>query len=153
MMKGTNEAFNAMAGQLAVAAQKQRELEALRRDLIAWVGHDLRTPLASIRAIVEALADDVVEDPVERERYLRTAQRAVRSLSDLIDDLFELAELDAGGLRLERWPSSLSDLVSDTLESFSTLARQQLVTLRGSAEPGIERCRWTAARSAECLQT
>lgn len=131
-------AFNAMSGQLAVAAQKQRELEALRRDLIAWAGHDLRTPLASIRAIVEALADDVVEDPVERERYLRTAQRDIRSLSGLIDDLFELAELDAGGLRLERWPSSLGDLVSDTLESFSVLARQQQVTLCGSAEPGVD---------------
>jgi signal transduction histidine kinase len=131
-------AFNAMSGQLADAAQKQHELETLRRDLIAWAGHDLRTPLASIRAIVEALADDVVEDPVERERYLRTAQRDIRSLSGLIDDLFELAELDAGGLKLERWPSSLSDLVSDTLESFSTLARQQQVTLRGSAEPGVD---------------
>lgn len=137
-MTELGQAFNAMSGQLAVAAQKQRELEALRRDLIAWAGHDLRTPLASIRAIVEALADDVVEDPVERERYLRTAQRDIRSLSGLIDDLFELAELDAGGLRLERWPSSLGDLVSDALESFSTLARQQQVMLRGSAEPGVD---------------
>ena len=55
--------FNRMAAQLEATAEKQRELERLRRDLIAWVGHDLRTPLASIRAIVEALADGVVDDP------------------------------------------------------------------------------------------
>jgi signal transduction histidine kinase len=137
-MAELGRAFNAMSDQLAVAAEKQREFESLRRDLIAWVGHDLRTPLASIRGIVEALADGVVEDEVERQRYLRTAQRDIRSLSSLIDDLFELAELDAGGLKLERWPSSLVDLISDTLESFSAPARQQQVTLHGSADPQVD---------------
>jgi signal transduction histidine kinase len=88
--------------------------------------------------MVEALADGVVEDEVERQRYLRTAQRDIRSLSSLIDDLFELAELDAGGLKLERWPSSLVDLISDTLESFSAPARQQQVTLHGSADPQVD---------------
>ena len=55
--------FNRMAAQLEATAEKQRELEGLRRDLIAWVGHDMRTPLSSIRAIVEALADRMVDDP------------------------------------------------------------------------------------------
>ena len=54
------QAFNVMAGQLEDTARKQQELEDLRRDLIAWTGHDLQTPLASVRAIVEALADGVV---------------------------------------------------------------------------------------------
>jgi len=137
-MAELGHAFNAMSDQLAAAAEKQREFETLRRDLIAWAGHDLRTPLASIRAIVEALADGVVEDTAERERYLRTAQRDIRSLSSLIDDLFELAELDAGGLKLERWPGSLSDLISDTLESFSARAQQQQVALHGSADPQVD---------------
>jgi signal transduction histidine kinase len=130
--------FNDMSAQLAGAAQKQRELDALRRDLIAWAGHDLRTPLASVRAIVEALADDVVDDPAERQRYLRTAQRDIQALSALIDDLFELTQLDTGGLKLEMCPASLADLVSDTLESFSALAREQGVVLRGSAAPGVD---------------
>src|SRR6266498_5530218 len=56
-------AFNQMAEQLQVADQNQRQLENLRRDLIAWVGHDLQTPLASMRAILEALSDGVVEEP------------------------------------------------------------------------------------------
>jgi signal transduction histidine kinase len=130
--------FNDMARQLQAADQKQRELEELRRNLIAWAGHDLRTPLASIQAIVEALADGVVEEPDTVNRYLLTAQREIRSLSHLIDDLFELAQLEAGGLRLERGENSLSDLISDTIESFSELASRQEVTLEGRADPAVD---------------
>ncbi len=131
-------AFNEMADQLEEAAQKQEELDLLRRELLAWVGHDLRTPLASIRAIVEALADGMVHDQGTVERYLRTAQRDIRSLSGLIDDLFQLAQMDAGGLRLDRQLNSISDLVSDTLESFSPVAAQAGITLVGAAEPGVD---------------
>jgi signal transduction histidine kinase len=130
--------FNEMAAQLEAAAYKQRELDILRRDLLAWVGHDLRTPLTSVRLIVEALADGVVEDPTTIQRYLQTAQRDIRSLSRLIDDLFEMAQLDAGGLQLELCPNSISDLVSDTLESFSAQAARQGVTLKGNIAPGVD---------------
>jgi signal transduction histidine kinase len=130
--------FNEMAAQLEAAARKQRELDLLRRDLIAWVGHDLQTPLASIRAMVEALADGVVDDPATVQRYLRTAQRDIRSLSHLIDDLFQMAQLDAGGLPLDRHSSSLADLISDTLESFSELAARQGVRLAGHAAPYVD---------------
>lgn len=130
--------FNQMAAQLEAAARKQHELDTLRRDLVAWIGHDLRTPLASIRLIVEALADGVLEDPAAVERYLQTAQRHIRSLSLLIDDLFEMAQLDAGGVPLEWHPNSLSDLISDTLEAFSALAARQEVTLEGSVESGVD---------------
>jgi signal transduction histidine kinase len=130
--------FNDMAEQLQAADQKQRELDNLRRNLIAWAGHDLRTPLASIRAIVEALADGMVEDADTETRYLQTAQREIRSLSVLIDDLFELAQLEAGGLPLELQPNSLSDLISDTIERFTELAARQEVRLTGRAEPGVD---------------
>jgi signal transduction histidine kinase len=130
--------FNEMAAQLEAAARKQREVDLLRRNLLAWVGHDLRTPLTSVRLIVEALADGVVEDPSTIQRYLQTAQRDIRSLSRLIDDLFEMAQLDAGGLQLKLCPNSISDLVSDTLESFSAQAAHQSVTLKGSIAPGVD---------------
>jgi len=130
--------FNQMAEQLQSAAQKQKEVETLRRDLIAWVSHDLQTPLASIRAIIEALADGVVDDPDTAQRYLRTAQKDISALSSLIDDLFEMAQIDAGGLRLEREYNSLSDLISDTLESFSELAARGQVQLDGSVDPGVD---------------
>jgi signal transduction histidine kinase len=144
-------AFNAMLEQLESAVRKQKELEALRRDLIAWVGHDLQTPLASIRAIVEALADEMVDDPETRRRYLRTAKRDILSLSNLIDDLFELAQLDAGGLTLDLQPNSLSDLLSDTLESFSALATERGVTLRGELEERIDAVPMDANRIGRVL--
>ncbi len=137
-MAGLARTFNEMATQLETAARKQRELDILRRDLVAWVGHDLRTPLASIRVIVEALADGVVQDSATVQRYLQTAQRDIRSLFQLIDDLFEMAQLDAGGLQLERRPNSISDLISDTLESFSAQAERQGVRLEGSCAPGVD---------------
>jgi signal transduction histidine kinase len=130
--------FNRMAQQLQTADDKQRELESLRRDLIAWVSHDLQTPLTSIRAILEALSDGVVEDPETVNRYLITAQRDVRSLSSLIDDLFQMAQLDAGGFPLNAAPASLGDLVSDTLESFTELAKQGGVTLEGNVDSGVD---------------
>lgn len=131
-------AFNQMAAQLQEAALQQQRLDALRRELIAWVGHDLRTPLASVRAVVEALADGVVEDPDTFQRYLRTAKREVGALSSLIDDLFDMAQIDAGGLRLDLRPNSLSDLISDTLESFTELAAGREVTLNGHVDPGVD---------------
>ncbi len=126
--------FNDMAAQLQAADQKQRELDRLRRDLIAWVSHDLQTPLASVRAIVEALADGVIDDPATERRYLATAQRDIESLSSLIDDLFQLAQLDAGGLTLEPTTAEVCDLLSDTLEAFRPLAASRGVTLDGACQ-------------------
>ncbi|MGE5252034.1 MAG: sensor histidine kinase [Bacteroidota bacterium] len=135
---GLAATFNSMAARLETADREKRQLEQARADLIAWVGHDLQTPLASIRAILEALHDGVVDDPQTISRYLGTAQRDVQALSALIEDLFQMAQLDAGGLQLDRADASLADLLSDTLESFSELAARQGVTLEGDAGPGID---------------
>ena len=121
-----------------LAQENQVKLDMLRRDLIAWVSHDLQTPLASIRAIVEALADGVVDDPETAQRYLRTAQKDIGALSLLIDDLFQMAQIDAGGLSLDLEANSISDIISDTSESFSELAQRKGVRLEGSAEDGVD---------------
>jgi signal transduction histidine kinase len=131
-------AFNQMANRLESAQEKQKELEVLRRDLIAWAGHDLRTPLTSIQVLVEALVDGVVEDPESTRKYLLQAKKQVDSLSLLVNDLFQVSQLDAGGLPLKFERASLSDLISDTLESFSGLAKQHQVLLSGSAAPDID---------------
>ena len=131
-------AFNLMAERLQIADQKQKELETLRRDLVAWAGHDLRTPLSSIRLLVEALADGMVTDKEVSQQYLLQAKKQVDQLSLLVDDLFQVSQLDAGGVPLSREPASMSDLISDTLESFSRLAEQRGVHLEGSAAPGID---------------
>jgi signal transduction histidine kinase len=143
--------FNLMAEQLETAAHRQQELDLLRRDLIAWIGHDLRTPLTSIRAILEALADGLVEDPQTVQRYLRTAQNDVRALSHLIDDLFEMAQMDSGGLQLDRCENAIADLISDTIESFSELAARQDVRLAGSVDPGTDPVVMDAGRVGRVL--
>jgi signal transduction histidine kinase len=144
-------AFNEMASQLESAAQRQQEMENYRRDLVAWVGHDLQTPLASMRAIIEALADDIVQDPEMRERYLLTAKREIQALSGLIDDLFQLAQLDAGGIELFREANSLSDLISDTVESFSAIASEKQVTLSGEVHQDVDPVMMDANRIGRVL--
>lgn len=131
-------AFNQMAEQLESAQQKQKQLEALRRDLVAWAGHDLRTPLTGIQVLVEALVDGIVEDPESSRKYLLQAKKQVESLSLLVNDLFQVSQLDTGGLPLKFESASLSDLISDTLESFSGLAKQRQIMISGSASPGID---------------
>jgi signal transduction histidine kinase len=126
--------FNQMAEQLKNVADKQEQLDNLRRELIAWVGHDLQTPLTSVSAIVEALADGVVDDKETEKRYLKTAQKEISALSHLIDDLFQMAQMDAGGLKLNIEPVNLSDLISDTLESYSEVSARQGVSLSGEID-------------------
>jgi signal transduction histidine kinase len=132
------ETFNQMAERLHAADVQRRQLDHMRRDLIAWVSHDLQTPLASIRAMIEALADEMIEDPETQRRYLRTTQREIADLSVLIDDLFQMAQLDAGGLPLECELNALSDLISDTLETFSEMAARHNIKLDGSMANDVD---------------
>lgn len=131
-------AFNDMAIQLDQMDIRQREMRKMRNELLAWIGHDLRTPLTSIRAMLEALADQVVEDPETIQRYLATAQKETRYLSRLIDDLFDMSQMEAGGLRLDLQENSLTDLVSDTLESFTEQAFKEGILLDGSVEKDVD---------------
>jgi signal transduction histidine kinase len=130
--------FNRMARMLEAAGEREREMERARRDLVASVSHDLRTPLAAVRALIEAVADGVVEDPGTKERYLASAQNELAHLGRLVDDLFELAQIDAGVLRLELEKASLHDLVSDTLASFRPQAERKGVRLIGEVAGGVD---------------
>lgn len=126
--------FNGMVAQLEKSRAETQRMEESRRELIAAVSHDLRTPLASVRAMVEALNDGVVSDLPTVTRYLHTIQGETRHLTMLIDDLFELSQIDAGVLKLHMEIASLADLVSDTLESMAPQAQQKGVHLQGGVE-------------------
>jgi signal transduction histidine kinase len=130
--------FNQMAAQLQESNANQLALESLRRDLVAWAGHDLRTPLAGVRVLVEALADGMIDDPATSRRYLEQARKQIDHLSLLIDDLFQVSQLDAGGIPLNLEPASLVDLISDTLENYSGQATRQNIQLSGRASPEID---------------
>jgi signal transduction histidine kinase len=125
------EAFNVMAQRLEEAFGRQRDLEEARRNLVAAVSHDLRTPLATMRAMVESINDGVVTDAATIERYHRTMQTEIAYLSRLIDDLFELSQIDSGTLELKPESSSIGDLVSDTLEALRPQAEQRRLKLQG----------------------
>lgn len=131
-------AFNEMAAQLQTAAEQRAEVEQLRRDLIAWISHDLRTPLTSVRAMVEALHDGVVEDEETVQRYYRTIRADIVALNDLIDDLFEMAQLDAHSQPLQVAPHALSDLISDAVSSFQALAEQESVTISQEVDAAVD---------------
>ena len=135
---GLADDFNRMARALEDAAEREREMEQARRDLVAAVSHDLRTPLASTRALIEALADGVATDPQTESRYLSSASRELEHLSRLVDDLFELARIDAGMLKLTLEEASLHDLISDTISSFQPQAEQRSVRITGEIVGDID---------------
>lgn len=111
--------FNEMSTHLESSFNRLRDSEAARRELIANVSHDLRTPLASIQSYVEALQDGVVEDEETYQQYLGTIQTESIRLGHLINDLFELSRLDAGveDFQPELYP--LEDLIVEKLKSFA----------------------------------
>ncbi len=98
------DSFNAMAASI-------EQLFDARRELVAWASHDLRTPLASMQAMIEAIEDGLAAP----EDYLPTLREQVRTLSLLVDDLFELARIDAGALTLELQQLPVAELVDSTI--------------------------------------
>ena len=123
-----------MAARLDAARRRERALEASRRELVAWVSHDLRTPLAGVRAMVEALEDGLVDDPDTVARYYRTMRREVDRLAGLVDDLFELSRIESGTLDLHLERASLTDLVSDALAGAAPVADAKGVRLGGALD-------------------
>jgi len=131
-------AFNTMADRLQKAAEEARRLDAARRDFVAWASHDLRTPLSSLMVMIQAIDDGVVTDPDTVTRYLRQSRAEIMRMGEMIDALFQLSMLDTGQLTLQLEASSLSDLISDTLEAFGARARAQDVALSGSVGEGLD---------------
>ncbi|KRE30627.1 cell wall metabolism sensor histidine kinase WalK [Agromyces sp. Soil535] len=123
----SNRELNALADELvatsaklAESREREHRIEASRRELVAWISHDLRTPLAGIRAMAEALEDDIAPDPA---RYHRQMRIQVDQLSSMVDDLFELSKIDSDTLRLALKEVSLPDIVSDTVADLRPASR------------------------------
>ncbi|MER5469350.1 HAMP domain-containing sensor histidine kinase [Streptomyces sp. NPDC002685] len=118
----------ATSRKLAESRDRERALETSRRELVAWISHDLRTPLAGLRAMSEALEDGVAADP---NRYLRQIRTEVERLNGMVGDLFELSRIHAGALALSPSRVSVYDLVGDALAGADPLAREHGVRLIG----------------------
>jgi len=111
--------LDAMAARLERAAHQKEREDARRREFFAAVGHDLRTPLASMQAAVEALRDGVARDT---DRFYRSLERDIVALNSLVDDLFLLSRIEAGDLKLDPTPTDLTDLADEAIEVLRPLA-------------------------------
>ncbi|MBI5284013.1 MAG: HAMP domain-containing histidine kinase [Chloroflexi bacterium] len=120
---------NSLAGRLHAAEEERTALALERQELTSSIAHDLRTPLASVRAMVEALDDRVVTDDVEVRRYYATIRREIERLNRMIGDLFELAQIDAGALRLDTRPVALQEIVTEVVDAMQAQARVAGVSL------------------------
>jgi signal transduction histidine kinase len=129
--------FNEMATSI-------EELFDARRQLVAWASHDLRTPLASLRAMLDALEDGLA-DPAD---YLPAIGEQVQTLSSLVEDLFELARIDADVLRLELRHASLRTVVESCVRALKAEARSRNIQLRAQVDPAVSHV-WMAPEKVE----
>ena len=116
------------------ARERERAAEASRRELVAWISHDLRSPLAGIQAMAEALADGVVADPDEVADYAQRISGESTRLSGMVGDLFELSRITAGALRLTMSAVPLHDVVSDAVAAQAPVAERKRVRVLANAD-------------------
>ncbi len=133
--------FQQLSGELARTSERLNEsrarevaLEDSRRELVSWVSHDLRTPLAGLRAMTEALEDGLADDPA---RYHTQMRAEVDRMVRMVDDLFELSQIHAGVLALSLQTVAVGDLVSETIAGADPVARAREVRLGGAVDEGV----------------
>jgi signal transduction histidine kinase len=119
-----------MAAGLAAAGRRERMVEAQRRDLIVAVSHDLRTPLADLQAMAEAITDGVVSDPATIAAYAGRMSTSVQSLGRLVDDLFEFVQLDSSAIEGEHERARVDEVVERAVAACDTYAALKGLELR-----------------------
>ena len=122
-------ALDEMTTKLVEARRREQRVEATRRDLMTAVSHDLRTPIASLRAMIEAVDEGVVHDPDDLRRYSAQMRRSILQLSEMIDDLFELAQLEAGAIATQMRRASVEDAVERAVETVRSEAEEKGVEI------------------------
>ena len=127
----------ALVVRVSMQERSQREIEDARRGLVAAASHDLRTPLASLRLLVDAIDDGVVTGET-RDRYLAEIRTHVAVLSDLIDDLFELSRIEAGEISWTMRQVELGELIGETVAAMRAPAEERGVRLAAELPaPGV----------------
>jgi signal transduction histidine kinase len=127
-------AANRMIEQLAEEERRRDAADAARRNLVASISHDLRTPLAALRLMLAAIEDGVV-DPGTRDRYLATMHTHVGALGSMVDDLFELSRLEAGDLDWSIRQVELPELVDEAVAAMRVEADAKGVAVAADLQP------------------
>ena len=133
-------AANAMIDELGSQEAARDQSDSARRDLVAAVSHDLRTPITSLRLLAEAVGDDIVDGDLRRA-YLVRMRTHIDALSALIDDLFELARLEAGDISWSLERVALGELVGETVEAMRLQAEAKGVVVSASVPYGLRPAR------------
>ncbi|MFF2032449.1 sensor histidine kinase [Arthrobacter sp. NPDC058192] len=120
--------LEASSRMLEASRQREAAVENARRELVSWISHDLRTPLASMRAMTEALEDGMAADV---PAYYRKIIAQTDLMAGMVNDLLELSRIHAGTMRLKAEPLDLYDLASDAIADLTALAEQHGITLDG----------------------
>jgi signal transduction histidine kinase len=135
LLAGGLTAYSTLLLSRDVIAQRDAG-EAARRGLVAAVSHDLRTPLTSLRLLSDAVEDDMVDSDTRR-RYLEQMSLHIDSLSNLIEDLFELSRLEAGDIEWSMQQVRLDELVDETVVAMRAQADAGHVAVRASVPDGL----------------
>ncbi|HLZ57491.1 MAG TPA: HAMP domain-containing sensor histidine kinase [Ktedonosporobacter sp.] len=128
-------AFNAMAERIEADVNALLGQEQLRRDMIANIAHDLITPLSAIQGYSEALADDLISEPKERQETAQLIGREVQRLRRLVSDMQQMSTLESGRVRLDLAPLDLWELVNETVEVITPECEQTQISVRNEIAP------------------
>jgi signal transduction histidine kinase len=121
--------LRSVSDQLDESRARERALDSSRRELVTWVSHDLRSPLATVRAMAEALDDGVVDDADTVRRYHQQLRHDAERLSKLVDDLFELSRITSHPMPVRSAPAPLAEVVHGVMTCATSLAEVKGVTL------------------------
>lgn len=145
-------AFNRMCDELATRARRLRASDAARKQLLADVSHELKTPVTTIRGYLETLAMAEVQlDPQTRARHVAVARREIHRLERLIGDLLDAARLEAKAEELERDDISVADLFEAIVDRHEHECRTRDIRLTSSVGPGAETLIGDAFRLEQAL--
>jgi signal transduction histidine kinase len=150
-LEALGRTIDEMAERLQDAVVREREIEMRRRDLMTAISHDLRTPLSSLRAMVEAIDDGVVGDLPTLRRYSSEMRRSVMQLVQMVDDLFEVAKLETAAIDGQTRQARLDEIVGSALDAVELQAEAKDLVVR--AELGDERDTPCSTRLTRVLQS
>ena len=127
-------AIDVLSGKLLAARQESEKLDKLRRDFVANISHELKTPVTVIRGSLEALCDGVVTEPEQVERYHRQMLNESLYLQRLISDLLDLSKLQNADFKIEKEMLNLCDILSDAVRSAGALAQKKEIRIRQESD-------------------